>query len=64
MWVCACVCMWSTDLLLPVQHANDDQDENTHSDQCHSCQQHNITGSQIEFGTPAVEGERKRDFYF
>lgn len=50
-----CVRASSSDLLLPVQHSNDDEDKNTHSYQCYGRQQHNITGSQIEFSTPTVE---------
>lgn len=42
-------------LLLPVEDSNNDEDEDTHSDQCDGSQQHTVAGSEVQFRTPTKE---------
>lgn len=53
MYVCMCICAFvCPDLLLPMEDANNDKDEDAHSDQCDGRQQNTVAGSQVQLGAP------------
>ena len=48
-----------------MQDANNDEDEDTHSDQCDGRHQHTVARSQVQFSAPTKEREsvRKNKFH-
>lgn len=44
------------DLLLPVQGADDGQDEDAHADQREGRQEHDVAGREVQLGAPAAGG--------
>lgn len=51
-------------LLLPVQDADDGEDEHAHADERHGRQQDDVAGRQVQFGTPAAGEDRQSDDSF